>query len=131
MNASNKCRDVTVGNETTCVHAALIIVAGKSQMIRLALTLCSAGRTGMSIIRHLMCQELATPTPAMFLSIPSKLLLMYILTLFSLCYLFDTTDQGNNIIRKEAQQVAHGLPSLRKGFLPHPKEDMLFMRIPS
>lgn len=36
-----------------------------------------------------------------------------------------TTDQGYNIVRKEAQQVPHGLPPLWKNLFPHPKEDML------
>jgi len=42
----------------------------------------------------------------------------------------DITDKGNNLIRKEALQVAHDLPSLFKGFIPSSKEDVLFMWIP-
>ena len=44
--------------------------------------------------------------------------------------LITTTDKGYHLVRKATQQVPHDLPSVRKGFLPHPKEDLLFLRIP-
>lgn len=35
------------------------------------------------------------------------------------------TDEGYHIVRKEAQQVPHGLPPLWQNFFSHPKEDVL------
>jgi hypothetical protein len=36
-----------------------------------------------------------------------------------------TTDERNNLLRKKAQQIPHGVPPLREIFIPYPEEDML------
>ena len=40
-------------------------------------------------------------------------------------YIITNTDERNNLLRKKAQQIPHGMPSLREVLLPHPEEDML------
>ena len=45
--------------------------------------------------------------------------------------IFISTDERYDIIRKETQQVPHGLPSMWKGFVPYSKEDLFRMCIPS
>merc|ERR1711950_55670 len=39
-------------------------------------------------------------------------------------------DEGNELVWQAAQQVAHAVPALRQGVLPHPEEDVRQLRLP-